>query len=201
MTAYTNLAEVQAEPLDSPHLLTRARAGDAESFWALCEPLQARLARQAFALCRDESQAQDLTQETLIAAWKSIARFNGQCHLGTWLCSILLHKHRSALRRSRWLKLISNFPGGAETARERLKDEAPTPDRAVQISERSRQILLALERLPAKQREVVFLRFYADESLEGIAAATNHSIGTIKSRLFHALENLRHMRLFKEELR
>jgi RNA polymerase sigma factor (sigma-70 family) len=192
---------MQAEQLNSRHLLALARAGDAESFWALCEPLQARLARQAFALCRDEAQAQDLTQETLIAAWKSIVRFNGQCHFGTWLCSILFHKHRSALRRSRWLKLITNLAGVAESASERLKDEAPTPDRAVQISERSQQILLALERLPTKQREVIFLRFYADESLEGIAAATNHSIGTIKSRLFHALENLRNMRIFKEELR
>jgi len=192
---------MQTEHLDSRHLLARARAGDAESFWALCEPLQAQLGRQAFALCRDESQAQDLGQETLIAAWKSIARYNGQCHFGTWLCSILLHKHRSALRRSRWLKLFTNLARGAESASERIRDEAPTPDRAVQISERSHQILLALERLPAKQREVIFLRFYADETLEGIAEATNHSIGTIKSRLFHALENLRQMRIFKEELR
>ena len=145
--------------------------------------------------------AQDLAQETLIAAWKSIARYNGQCQFGTWLCSILFHKHRSALRRSRWLRLITDLTVGAESVSERIRDEAPTPDHAVQISERSHQILLALERLPAKQREVIFLRFYADESLEGIAAATNHSTGTVKSRLFHALENLRQMRIFKEELR
>ena len=55
--------------------------------------------------------------------------------------------------------------------------------------------------LPAKQREVVFLRFYADETLDGIAAAMNTSAGTVKSRLFHALENLRQMRIFREELR
>jgi len=194
-------AEMQAEHLDSQHLLARARAGDAESFWALCEPLQARLARQALALCRDESQAQDLAQETLIAAWKSIARYNGRCQFSTWLCSILFHKHRSALRRSRWLKLISNLTGGADGPSEQIRDEAPTPDCALQISERSHQILLALERLPTKQREVIFLRFYADESLQGIAAATNQSTGTIKSRLFHALENLRQMRILNEELR
>ena len=192
---------MKAELLDSVHLLARARAGDAESFWALCEPLQAQLVRQALSLCRDESQAQDLAQETLIAAWKSIARYNGRCQFGTWLCSILFHKHRSALRRSRWLRLISNLTGNTESESERIRDETPTPDRAMQISERSHQILLALERLPTKQREVIFLRFYADESLEGIAAATNQSIGTIKSRLFHALENLRQMRIFKEELR
>jgi RNA polymerase sigma-70 factor, ECF subfamily len=196
-----SLAEMQAERLDSPRLLARARAGDAESFWSLCEPLQPRLVRQALALCRDELQAADLTQETLIAAWRSIRRFNGQCQFGTWLCSILFHKHRSALRRSRWLKLFANLTGADQTAAERIVDGAPTPDRAVQISERSHQILLALERLPARQREVIFLRFYADESLEGIAAAMSSSAGTTKSRLYHALENLRQMRIFREELR
>ena len=196
-----SLAEMQAEQLDSPRLLTRARAGDAESFWALCEPLQPQLVRQALVLCRDELQAQDLAQETFIAAWKSIHRFNHQCQFATWLCSILFHKHRSALRRSRWLKLFSNLAGPDQAAAERIVDDAPTPDHAVQISERSHQILLALERLPAKQREVVFLRFYADETLDGIAAAMNSSAGTVKSRLFHALENLRQMRIFREELR
>lgn len=196
-----SLAEMEAEQLDSPCLLARARAGDAESFWALCEPLQPRLVRQALALCRDELQARDLAQETLIAAWKSIHRFNRQCQFSTWLCSILFHKHRSALRRSRWLKLFTNLAGADQARAERIVDGAPTPDRALQLSERSLQILTTLERLPARQREVIFLRFYADESLEGIAAAMNCSVGTIKSRLFHALENLRKMRIIREELR
>jgi len=45
------IAPVQTETLDSPDLAARARAGDGESFWALCAPLQDRLFRQAFALC------------------------------------------------------------------------------------------------------------------------------------------------------
>lgn len=196
-----SLAEMQVDKLDSPCLLARARTGDAESFWALCEPLEPRLVRQALALCRNEHQARDLAQETLIAAWKSIHRFNRQCQFGTWLCSILFHKHRSALRRSRWLKLFTNLAGADQATAERIVDGAPTPDRALQLSERSLQVLITLEQLPAKQREVIFLRFYADESLEGIAAAMNCSVGTIKSRLFYALENLRQMRIIKEELR
>lgn len=48
-------------------------------------------------------------------------------------------------------------------------------------------------KLPKKHRDVVYLRFYVDNSLEGIAAALNCSVGTVKSRLFHALEKLRKM--------
>ncbi len=158
--------------------------------------------RQAFALCRDECQAQDLAQETLAEAWKSIRRFNGQCQFGTWLCSILLHRHKSALRRSRWLTLWTR-PGGDKEDRavERIRDPGVGPDTGAALSERARLVLQTIDRLPGRQREVVFLRFYADESLAGIAAALNCSVGTVKSRLFHALENLRHMKIFNEEFR
>ena len=193
--------QVQTELLDSPALLARAQAGDGESFWALCNPLQQRLARQALALCRDEAMAQDLAQEAFIAAWKSIQRYNGQCQFSTWLCSILLHRYKSALRRSRWRKLISYVAVGEDRSLSTIEEHAATPDRAAELSERSQEILLTLQRLPDKHREVIFLRFYADESLEGIAAALGCSLGTVKSRLFNALENLRRMPIFKKEFR
>lgn len=200
MIQLTPIAPVQTDQLDSPELFARARAGDGESFCALCAPLQDRLLRQAFALCRDECQAQDLAQETLAEAWKSIQRFNGQCQFATWLCSILLHRHKSALRRARWVNLLTRLGGDKEEgAIERIRDSAPHPDAAAALSERSKLVLQTIERLPGRQREVVFLRFYADESLAGISAALNCSVGTVKSRLFHALENLRRMKIFNEE--
>jgi len=48
--------------------------------------------------------------------------------------------------------------------------------------------------LPAKHQQVIYLRFYVDDSLEGIAAALGCSVGTVKSRLFHALDKLRGMK-------
>ena len=56
-----------------------------------------------------------------------------------------------------------------------------------------------LLRLPEKQRVVVYLRFFADESLEGIAEALACSLGTVKSRLFNGLERLRLMSALKEK--
>lgn len=200
-TASPGTIALRAELPDSQRLLSCAQAGDAESFWALCEPLQDRLVRQALALCRDESLAQDLAQETLLAAWKNVGRYDGKCQLSTWLCSILLNKHRTALRRSHWWSRFNRLTDPVNSAGEDIPDLSPGPDRTAQLTERSREILLALERLPAKQREVIFLRFYSDESIEGIACALQCSEGTVKSRLFHALENLRRMRIFREELR
>jgi RNA polymerase sigma-70 factor (ECF subfamily) len=168
----------------------------------LIQALEGRLFRQAYALCRDEAQAQDLAQETLIEAWRSLGRFNGQCQLATWLCSILLHRHKALLRRTRWRALFPHFSRGEqERAAGRLEDHAPAPDQAAHLSDRTRLVLASLDRLPARQREVLFLRFYGDEPLEGIAAALNCSVGTVKSRLFHGLEALRRMSIFRKELR
>lgn len=144
--------------------------------------------------------AQDLTQETLIAGWRSIRRYQGTCQLSTWLCSILLYRHKSAVRRRSWRNLIAPFLPGEQTTPE-VEERIPSPDQAAELSERAGRILETLDRLPRRQREVIFLRFYADESLEGIAAALDCSLGTVKSRLFHALANLRKMRYFQEDRR
>ena len=55
--------------------------------------------------------------------------------------------------------------------------------------------------MPEKHREVVYLRFYVDESLDGIATALDCSVGTVKSRLFHALEKLRKMKALTDHFR
>lgn len=195
------ITEMPIDPVESQDVLTDAKAGDHESFKALCAPLGNRLLRQAFVLCRDESQSQDLAQETLVEAWKSLRRFNGRCQFFTWLCSILLNRHRSALRRAKWRSFVSPFSiKEEERMRTTLLDLNPTPSRASELEERSVTILESLDQLPSRQREVVYLRFYTGESLAGIAGVMGCSVGTVKSRLFHALENLRRMRAITKDL-
>ncbi len=181
-----------------PGLLERARAGDPEAFGALCRPLEGRLLRQAIVLCGNEATAEDLAQDTLVEAWKSVRSFNGRCQFFTWLCAILLNRHRNSIRKRRpWA--ISFLTGGAreeaERAANRLADPADSPDQEAERHDRAALIRACLETLPAKHQQVVYLRFYAGDSLEGIAAALDCSVGTVKSRLFHALEKLRRMNL------
>jgi len=63
----------------------------------------------------------------------------------------------------------------------------------MEMAERDALVRQCLARLPEKHRQVVYLRFYVDTSLEGIAATLGCSVGTIKSRLFHALRKLSRM--------
>jgi len=171
----------------SPDVLARAQAGDPDAFCELCRPHEDRLFRQAVSLCQDRTLAEDLVQETLIEAWKSLRRFNGRCRLFTWFCSIMLHRYRKMIRRKRPVSV-------GEPLGERIIDEQPSPATASASRERARLLQQHLDQLPHKQRQVVYLRFYVDHSLEEIAIALNCRLGTIKSRLFNGLENLRKMR-------
>ena len=65
------------------------------------------------------------------------------------------------------------------------------PDEAAQRREEAALVQQCVAALPAKHQQVIHLRFYVDDSLEGIAAALGCSVGTVKSRLFHALDKLR----------
>lgn len=83
--------------------------------------------------------------------------------------------------------------GGFQHAIDQITDAGPLPDQSALLQDQSAIIWQCIQALPPKQQQVIHLRFYVDDSLEDIAAALGCSVGTVKSRLFHALENLRAM--------
>lgn len=181
---------------DEVELIARAKEGDSRAFDALCRKHGERLLRHASGLSTGRSAAEDLVQETLIQAWLSLPRFHGGCQFFTWLCSILIHRHRSSLRKRiaipfSWL--FGDAQEKLESSVAAIPDPAPGPSQRAESGERATRLLRMLNRLPERQRAVVYLRFYADESLEGIATAVGCSLGTVKSRLFHGLERLREL--------
>ena len=195
------IADDRIDARESSLLLTQARTGDAEAFCELAKAHETRLFRQAVGLCRDEALAEDLLAETLLEAWRSLPRFDATCRLSTWLYAILLHRYLKSVRRmvSRPVSLAQVPIAEAqqrEQAQETLPDLRNSPaDHAA--SQDTADVL----RLPAKHQEVLLLRFFEDASLPEIAAALGCPVGTVKSRLHHALEKLRRMKLNLSELR
>jgi RNA polymerase sigma-70 factor (ECF subfamily) len=191
-----NPALFESRIANGANLLKEAQGGDAEAFGVVCRTYETRLLRQAHLLCGDASLAEDLAQETLVEAWKSLRRYNGRCQFFTWLCAILLNRYRNVLRAKRPLPFALNCDSGeGETQNiiETVSDPSPLPDETAQLHEQKALIQACTAALPAKQQQVIYLRFYVDDSLESIAAALGCSVGTVKSRLFHALERLRQM--------
>jgi RNA polymerase sigma-70 factor (ECF subfamily) len=136
--------------------------------------------------------AEDLVQECLIAGWKSLRKYQGRCQFFTWLCAIMLNQHRN-LKRKRWPVILSQLFHGEsnEPKMENFEDTGLRPDAHAELAERAELVVRCMQKLSRKHREVIHLRFYVDDSLEGIANALGCSTGTVKSRLFHALEKLR----------
>jgi RNA polymerase sigma-70 factor (ECF subfamily) len=193
---------VETEISDMRSLLDQARAGDAEAFGEICRVHGTRLLRQAVALCGNPTLAEDLAQDTLVEAWKCLRRYNGRCQFFTWLCAILLNRYRNVLRANRFRP--ASTPGGRDQdefeKQTNLPDHAALPDQAVERREQAVLVRQCVQALPAKHQQVIYLRFYVDDSLEGIAAALGCSMGTVKSRLFHALDKLRKMNAFSAQL-
>ena len=201
--ASLNPTFVEMETPDARSLLDQARAGDAEAFGEICRVHETRLLRQAVALCGNVTLAEDLAQDTLVEAWKCLHRYNGRCQFFTWLCAILLNRYRNALRKNRLRP--ASMPGGRdqdefEKHAGNLADHAALPDQAAERREQAVLVRQCVRALPAKQQQVIHLRFYVDDSLEGIAAALGCPVGTVKSRLFHALDKLRKMNAFSAVL-
>jgi RNA polymerase sigma-70 factor (ECF subfamily) len=184
------------EIASTPDLLTRARAGESSAFCQLAAELERRLLQQACGLTRDLSAAEDLVAETLVEAWRSLARYNGACRFSTWLFAILLHRHQKALRRARsrpipFASLPSVEADQRQQAQENLPTPGPSPAEEAMRLEAADKLRQAIEALPEKHQRVILLRFFEDASLPEIAALLDCSVGTVKSRLHYALENLR----------
>jgi RNA polymerase sigma-70 factor (ECF subfamily) len=155
------------------------------------------------ALCGSATLAEDLAQDTLVEAWRCLHRYNGRCQFFTWLCAILINRYRNTVRQKRPMPFSSFQARDREGLQDRmgqLADQESLPDEAAQRREQAVLVQQCIQTLPAKHQQVIHLRFYVDDSLEGIAAALGCSVGTVKSRLFHALDKLRGMNALSEHL-
>jgi RNA polymerase sigma-70 factor, ECF subfamily len=192
---------VEIETPDPRRRLELARAGDAEAYGEVYRAYATRLLRKAVALCGNVALAEELAQDTLVEAWRCLRRYSGRCEFFTWLCAILLNRYRNCLRKNRRVS-TPGCRGQDEFTKavEKLTDGDCLPDEAAELREQAVLVRQCIEALPAKHQQVIYLRFYVDDSLEGIAVALGCSVGTVKSRLFHALDKLRRMNALNAQL-
>jgi RNA polymerase sigma-70 factor (ECF subfamily) len=165
-------------------LIHRAQLGDIAAFRLLAVRYQSFLLGCAYSRCRNRDLADDLAQETLIAAWRSLHRFDGRCRFSTWLFGIL---------RNCNLKQVAKRgqSGLDDSSLDVVPAATSSPAQVAEQADDARQLREAVAMLPEEHRLVIELRFFAGASLEEIAAELNCPLGTVKSRLHHGLEKLR----------
>ena len=169
--------------MESDHeLIELANRGDSEAFEALYYHYRDWVYRLAWRFTGNRADALDVLQETFAYLLGKFPGFELTAAMTTFLYPVVRHTSLAIRRKNR------RFASDEETLGELV---AP----ASQQDERSRSELTAvLVALPEAQREILLMRFVDGMSLREIAAALDVPLGTVKSRLHHALQALRNDR-------
>src|SRR5436190_8700745 len=171
-------------------LIDRALAGDGNAYGTIVERFQRRIYRVAFAIVRDEVEADTVTQDTFVQAYTHLARFQGRSELETWLTRIAINRSRDALRRRKFVSLFTRDEDDVETMIEPV-DDRPDPERQI-LSVQLHAAILRAEKLLSSQQKVIFrLRHYENLSLEEIAEHLGLRAGTVRAHLFRAIHKVR----------
>lgn len=176
-------------PDTEQHLIQRAQRGDQEAFSALVTEHQGYVYNLALRLLKNENEALDLAQETFMRAWTALPNFRGQSQFRTWLYRIvtnLCYNRLPNLRRSLnelGDDVIAEIP---ETA-----IAFDNPARGVESRELRFYLHRAMDRLDDHYRLLIALRYQNEFSYEEIASTLNLPLGTVKTGLFRAREQLR----------
>ncbi len=168
---------------------------DPESAFALLiEEHQRLVFAVAFRLTGSADAAEDITQETFLAAWKHLKDFRGESSLKTWLLRIAANKSRSWWRWKRLRNWVGLGRGEGPEDAPALEDLLPDrpgerPEQAALAADLERRVQAAIALLPQRQREVAVLR--AQElSVAEIAVALGMAEGTVKAHWFEARKKL-----------
>jgi RNA polymerase sigma-70 factor (ECF subfamily) len=144
-------------------------------------------------MCGSGEAAEDLAQETFLAAAESLESFQRRSSAYTWLYGILLNKFRRWMRRkSRRPVSLQGMVGSAADARaeELFAADVPGPGEVAESREMVGLVLDVVEELPADHRAVITLRFIEEMSYRDISEILNCPMGTVKSRIHYALEKI-----------
>ena len=162
-------------------LIDRASRGEEAAFHQLVDQNAAYLFRAAYGLLGSRADAEDVVQETFLAAYRSLAKFAGRSSLRTWLMSILINQ-AALIRRKRKgvLRLAADF----EHEDVRGAPLTSAVDARIDVAR-------MLADLSAEYREVLVLRECQGLSYQEIAQALHIPAGTVESRLFRARQELR----------
>jgi len=175
-----------AEPTDEQLMLAYG-TGEVTAFEELYTRHRGPLFRFMLHQVREHGTAEELYQDVWQRVITARQRYAPEAKFSTWLFQIAHNRLTDHWRAQQ------HRPPAPSDAEERTQREADpqTPERQLSAFEERRRLQLALEELPAEQREVVLLRLEQELSLEQIGEITGVGRETVKSRLRYAMDKLR----------
>lgn len=169
---------------DDTELVVASKAGNQDAFAQLVQRHQRRVFNLVFRMLQQYEEANEVTQETFLAAWQGLPAFRGDARFSTWLYRIAYNcslKQLEQRKRDTALQV-------AVQAEQSLQQESCDERAEAEMEAHERQVLVRehLSMLPAKYRIVLVLRHLQELTYEEMAEILTMPIGTIKTHLFRA---------------
>jgi len=172
-------------------LVERVQAGDREAFGLLVSKYQRKLLRLVMRFVRDPAEAEDVTQEAFIKAYRALPNFRGDSAFYTWLYRIGVNTAKNWLvAHRRHMPTLSEVTDDETEGVEQgvlLRDDE-TPDQVLMSRQIGATVNAAMDALPEDLRTAISLREIEGLSYEEIAQVMDCPIGTVRSRIFRARE-------------
>jgi RNA polymerase sigma-70 factor, ECF subfamily len=170
--------------MDDTELIRRIGTGDRQAMKALYERHSDALYHFLRYRIGDSFEAADLMQEAFLEVWRNATRFEGRSSGKTWLFGIGRNKAIDRIRRSG--RVVLGEPD------ESTPDDAPNPEAIIESASDAARVRACMEKLSDAHRTAMRLAFYEELSYGDIAEIEKVPVGTVKTRIHHAKQLLRH---------
>jgi len=158
-------------------LINKAMHGDEESFYKIINENKEKLYRIAYSYVRNEQDALDIFQDAVCKAFVAIKELKEPDFFNTWLTRIVINCSINYLRKSKRIVYTEDYY--SETDKSDLNGVEDLID-----------LYKALDKLEAKYKSVVMLKYFEDKTLQEISEILNLPLSTVKSHLYRALDKL-----------
>jgi len=179
------------EELDQQkEFVSQLRNGDERAFEALVLEYERPITRFLYRYLGNAEEAKEVCQDVFLKIFRGISSFHNQCSLKTWIYRITLNAVLNEKRR--WYHRLKDRFLGIDGVAHTIADSVPDPELSLTMSERTRQIHLTLRRLRPDARAILVMRDLEGFSYQEIASALGLTLGTVKSRLARARQEMKH---------
>ncbi|MGB7157036.1 MAG: sigma-70 family RNA polymerase sigma factor [Tepidisphaeraceae bacterium] len=179
------------EPTDERDLVIQSQRGDRLAFEELVRRTARLLFARAYLETGDPHRSEDLVQETLLVAWRSIGQVSDPSGFRPWLVSILQTRAVDLARRESRKKRGADKHARDGDAILRLADHAPTPSESAETRDERERTLAVLRSLPSEYRQVLMLRYLAGADYDTISRQLALTNGSLRGLLHRGMAMLR----------
>jgi len=182
-----------AETAQEAELILRVKSGEHDLFYQLIQPYEGRVFATAMAILRNEADAEDTAQDSILKAFRHISQFRGEAKFSTWLLQITINEARMRKRRMtiRNMESINEIDEDGDYRPREFADWREITSESLERKEVRNALIAALNTLEEKYRSVFVMRDIQHLSIEETSKVLDITQASVKTRLLRARLMLR----------